>query len=57
MYGEWITLNLGDCFQVKVWVFCTPKTPKAEKSAMAIARLRGALGEPTNQPDEQQEKR
>lgn len=40
MYGEWITLDLGDRIKVKVWVFCTRRASLVKKKAAAIAQLK-----------------
>lgn len=39
MYGEWVTLNLGDGFEIRVFVYCVPYTPRAT----LIAAARGML--------------
>ncbi|MCY9593981.1 hypothetical protein PC41400_14690 [Paenibacillus chitinolyticus] len=39
MYGKWVTLNLGEDFQCKVWVSCLPSTLESELQRMAINKL------------------
>ena len=29
MYGKWVTVDLGDSVQCKIWVYCTPETSEA----------------------------
>jgi hypothetical protein len=35
MYAEWVELDLGNEVICKVFVFCTPDTPMADKQRLA----------------------
>jgi hypothetical protein len=45
MYGKWVTVNLGDSIECKVWVSCVPSTPVDELQHLAINILRSRLPE------------
>ena len=47
MYGKWVTLNLGENIECRVFVLCTPATPLVELQEKALAILRGRLAELT----------
>lgn len=45
MFGLWIKVDLGEGFNVKVWVNCTPNTPLEELEKRAKQLLRDRLNE------------
>lgn len=45
MYGEWVTLNFGLAFECRVYVLCTPSTPKVELECRAMLMLRQRIDE------------
>mgnify|MGYP006976762504 CR=1 FL=1 len=45
MYGKWVTVNLGEGIECKVFVLCTPTTPDDVLQRLAINTLRSRLPE------------
>ena len=45
MYGEWVTLNLGEGIECKVYVTCTPNTNPIELEDRALNILRNKANE------------
>lgn len=43
MYGKWVTVNLGDDIECKVWITCVPSTPEDELQRRAMARIQRKL--------------
>lgn len=39
MYGKWVVVPLGDGFEVRVYVSCTPDTPAGELATRARQQL------------------
>jgi len=39
MYGEWVTVDLGGGYDIKVWVNCIPNTSKDELQRRAKEQL------------------
>lgn len=39
MFGRWVTLNLGDDFEARVWVTCTPNTTEEELIKKANGKM------------------
>jgi hypothetical protein len=45
MYGQWVTVNLGEDIECKVWVACVPNTPKDVLQREALGILSNRLPE------------
>jgi hypothetical protein len=43
MYGEWVTLNMGEAVEAKVFVLCTDTTPEDKKQRLAKALLQTVM--------------
>lgn len=43
MYGEWVTVELGDGVECRVWVTCVPNTPNDILQRRAIGILQNRL--------------
>ncbi|MFD0587753.1 hypothetical protein ACFQZE_07040 [Paenibacillus sp. GCM10027627] len=50
MYGEWITINLGDDIECRVFITCTPSTLPEIKERRAIQKLMNGI--PNNMDSE-----
>lgn len=43
MYGKWVTVDLGESIECKVFVWCTPDTPDYELKNLAMMQLKTQL--------------